>query len=239
VNASKSSVALYDLDSTRVLAVSDIARSHMGLNEVDLNGFDYISKSRDPDLVRSVVAMIKSEELAEWHLRTELRVPDGTVVFGYAHGRRVHGVSARTICLVRYTLGESESDSDEWREATKLLEPDDASAEPRGDRQLAGQVARLQQHLARIAAELEAAGVVSIAKLPEPGAVPGLNDLSARQWEVVTRLVRGERVATIAREMYLSPSTVRNHLATVYRRVGVRSQAELLELVHRAQREHN
>jgi len=57
-----------------------------------------------------------------------------------------------------------------------------------------------------------------------------MTELSARQWEVVSRLVRGERVVTIAAEMYLSQSTVRNHLSAIFRKVGVHSQQELLAL---------
>jgi PAS domain S-box-containing protein len=93
-------------------------------------------------------------------------------------------------------------------------------------------VARLEQHLWRIAREVEAAGVIpTLGRVPDPSSLPGLSDLSTRQWEVVTRLLRGERVSTIARELYLSPSTVRNHLAAIYRKVGVRSQTELVELL--------
>ena len=40
--------------------------------------------------------------------------------------------------------------------------------------------------------------------------------------------LRGERVPTIARDLFLSQSTVRNHLSAIYRRVGVHSQAELV-----------
>ena len=49
-----------------------------------------------------------------------------------------------------------------------------------------------------------------------------------RQWEILTRLVRGQRVQEIADALYLSPSTVRNHLTAIYRKFGVHSQAELL-----------
>jgi PAS domain S-box-containing protein len=51
---------------------------------------------------------------------------------------------------------------------------------------------------------------------------------STRQSEILTRLLRGERVQDIANALYLSPSTVRNHLTAVYRKFGVHSQAELL-----------
>ena len=61
---------------------------------------------------------------------------------------------------------------------------------------------------------------------------PGLEALSSRQWEIVTRLLRGERVPRIARAMYLSPSTVRNHLSTIFRKLGVHSQAELIDRLH-------
>jgi DNA-binding NarL/FixJ family response regulator len=60
---------------------------------------------------------------------------------------------------------------------------------------------------------------------PEP-ALPG--DLSRRQLEILRRLVRGERVPTIARELSVSQSTVRNHLSAIYRSLGVHSQSELL-----------
>ena len=51
---------------------------------------------------------------------------------------------------------------------------------------------------------------------------------STRQWEILTRLIRGERVKDIAKDLFLSTSTVRNHLTAIYRKFGVRSQAELL-----------
>jgi len=52
--------------------------------------------------------------------------------------------------------------------------------------------------------------------------------LSTRQWEILARLVRGERAQEIASSLFLSPSTVRNHLSTIYRKFGVHSQAGLL-----------
>jgi len=53
-------------------------------------------------------------------------------------------------------------------------------------------------------------------------------NFSMRQWEILSRLVHGERVQDIADALYLSPSTVRNHLTAIYRKFGVHSQAELL-----------
>ena len=100
--------------------------------------------------------------------------------------------------------------------------PDDSSAE---------RVAELEQHLWRIAAEVQAAGVVdNLHRMPDHTELPGLSQLSTRQWQVLSGLLEGKRVPEIAREMYVSQSTVRNHLANIFRALGVHSQAELLAL---------
>lgn len=84
-------------------------------------------------------------------------------------------------------------------------------------------VAQLERHLRRIAVELEGAGLIA-----DYQASPVLFDLSTRQQEIASRLLRGERVPRIAAAMYLSQSTVRNHLAAIFRKFAVHSQEELL-----------
>ncbi|HTW10381.1 MAG TPA: LuxR C-terminal-related transcriptional regulator [Acidimicrobiales bacterium] len=92
----------------------------------------------------------------------------------------------------------------------------------------------LEMRLRRIGAEVRAAGVLEdAAVLVAPPDHPALRELTTRQWEILSRLLRGERVQTIAREVFLSQSTVRNHLSIIFRKFGVRSQAELLELLRR------
>jgi DNA-binding CsgD family transcriptional regulator len=92
-------------------------------------------------------------------------------------------------------------------------------------------VANLERRLWRIAREFEGAGVLSaIANVADPYSMPGVADLSPRQWEVLTRLLKGERVPRIADELFLSQSTVRNHLADMFKKMGVHSQEELLDL---------
>jgi DNA-binding CsgD family transcriptional regulator len=88
--------------------------------------------------------------------------------------------------------------------------------------------ARLEDHLWRIALEVAAAGIGDAPASGEMWADPALRELSQRQVEILRRLLRGERVSMIARDLFISPSTVRNHLAAIYRRFGVHSQAELL-----------
>ena len=97
----------------------------------------------------------------------------------------------------------------------------------------AGRLAELEMRFRRIAHEIDAAGLLdqrsTVAALE---AFPGLDDLTGRQREILTRLLQGDRVATISRGMHLAASTVRNHLASIYRKVGVHSQAELIERLH-------
>ena len=63
---------------------------------------------------------------------------------------------------------------------------------------------------------------------------PGLGRLTTREFEVVTRLLDGQRPPAIARALFLSQSTVRNHLGSAYAKYGVTSQQELLNLLRRA-----
>ena len=103
--------------------------------------------------------------------------------------------------------------------------------EPQPDR-AATRAAELERRMRRIAAEVHAADVLDA---PDRDLslrdVPRLAELSERQVEILARLMRGQRVPAIARHMYLAPSTVRNHLSHVFRKLGVHSQAELIDLV--------
>lgn len=66
----------------------------------------------------------------------------------------------------------------------------------------------------------------------QPGrALPGLERLSRREIEVVRMLLLGDRVPVIARQLFISQSTVRNHLSSVFRKLRVSSQQELIVLL--------
>jgi DNA-binding CsgD family transcriptional regulator len=93
-------------------------------------------------------------------------------------------------------------------------------------------VAELEARLRRIAAELKAAGVMDdIDTLPAATDYPQLDELSGRQREILIRLLNAQRVSVIAAELYLSPSTVRNHLMIIFSKFGVHSQVELLAVL--------
>jgi DNA-binding CsgD family transcriptional regulator/PAS domain-containing protein len=96
----------------------------------------------------------------------------------------------------------------------------------------AGQLTELMEDLA---AGVDA--VVSSTGMPAPSPVD-LSRLSAREAEIVARLLAGDRVPTIAKMLFLSQSTVRNHLSSVFGKLNVRSQQELVHLLRRPDEGH-
>ncbi|MEY2475738.1 MAG: hypothetical protein QOG87_1053 [Actinomycetota bacterium] len=90
----------------------------------------------------------------------------------------------------------------------------------------------LERQVLRIAAELHAATMTRRGTLSaEATRYPALDALPPRQREIVDRLLQGERIPTIAASLYLSRSTVRNHLSRVFKTFGVGTQADLLSLL--------
>jgi DNA-binding CsgD family transcriptional regulator len=61
-------------------------------------------------------------------------------------------------------------------------------------------------------------------------AVPGLGALTTRELEMVAYLRDGDRPPAIARKLFISQSTVRNHLGAVFTKLGVTSQQQLVDL---------
>jgi len=61
--------------------------------------------------------------------------------------------------------------------------------------------------------------------------IPGISELSARELDVLTRLLAGYRVPAIAKVLFISQSTVRNHLSAIFRKLNVESQQELIDLL--------
>jgi len=107
----------------------------------------------------------------------------------------------------------------------------------RGDASSAGDGRRelqLETHMLRIADELRTAGLIPrLDQLPVLTETPKLGELTSREWAVLTRLLDGQRVSAIAADMFLSQSTVRNHLSSIYAKLGVHSQVDLIRLIRR------
>jgi DNA-binding CsgD family transcriptional regulator len=89
-------------------------------------------------------------------------------------------------------------------------------------------VERLMRRLGR---GIELAAVSrSMSAFPREG-VPGLARLTAREIDIVGRLMAGDRVPAIAVALFISQSTVRNHLSAVFGKLRVGSQQELVALL--------
>ncbi len=98
---------------------------------------------------------------------------------------------------------------------------------------------QLEAHMLRIADELHAAGLIPrLQRLPTLSDEPKLGKLTSREWAVLTRLIDGQRVSAIAADLYVSQSTVRNHLSAIYAKLGVHSQVDLIRLVRRGTKRH-
>ncbi len=64
---------------------------------------------------------------------------------------------------------------------------------------------------------------------PAPESHRELDVLSRREREVVDLLLKGPRIAHVAKRLYISEHTVRNHLKAVFRKLNIHSQTELVE----------
>jgi DNA-binding CsgD family transcriptional regulator len=156
------------------------------------------------------------------------------------HARR----GERTVRLaLRLSAG-----SRDWVEATVVLatiapgDPpllafalirDDAAADPPepggGSREI-----QLETHMLRVADELHAAGLIHrIQRLPPLTDEPRLGELTSREWAVLTRLLDGQRASAIAADLYVSESNVRNHLSSIYAKLSVHNQVDLIRLIRR------
>jgi PAS domain S-box-containing protein len=186
--------------------------------------------------VQSKVGSLLGRPMEELHESSLLDLihPDDRPGLLFALARATTDTSARALVRVQHRDGSwhmiqvapAVLEGDEVTPAAFVLTADEDREAPAPNRP----VREIPAYLRRIADQIEAAGV--LAPLAETADALGVatTDLSPREWEIVSRLLRGERVSTIAAEIYLSPKTVRNHLSAIFAKVGVHSQAELLAL---------
>jgi DNA-binding NarL/FixJ family response regulator len=99
-------------------------------------------------------------------------------------------------------------------------------------REPTARLAELERRLWTIGREMRAAGVLRAGEQPgSTSDLPGVEKLSPREWEILTHVRSGRRATAIANALVLSPSTVRNYLTSIYGKLGVGSQSELVELL--------
>lgn len=103
---------------------------------------------------------------------------------------------------------------------------------PPSREELLEQLALAREVLSRIAQALERAAPLLATPVEEHRSklrdIVELGTLSPREREVLHALVSHKRPHAIARELFISPHTVRNHLKSIFVKLGVHSQTELL-----------
>jgi DNA-binding NarL/FixJ family response regulator len=72
------------------------------------------------------------------------------------------------------------------------------------------------------------------ARTASPVAVPGIDELTAREREVVTHLAAGLTNAEIAETIYISQSTVKTHVARAMMKCRARDRAQLVVFAYQA-----
>ncbi|MGE5553540.1 MAG: helix-turn-helix domain-containing protein [Betaproteobacteria bacterium] len=75
------------------------------------------------------------------------------------------------------------------------------------------------------------AGGEGMGSLVRPGQqTPVLASLTPREREILTLIAKGHSNREIARLLYVSESTVKNHISSVYKKVGVTGRSRLVLL---------
>jgi DNA-binding CsgD family transcriptional regulator len=67
---------------------------------------------------------------------------------------------------------------------------------------------------------------------------PGTEGLTGREFAILELVAAGLRNTDIARELMISPNTVKFHLKAVYARLGVRNRAEAAQAFARMRRDN-
>ena len=175
----------------------------------------------EPDLeivgeaVNGEDALRKVSELAPDVLLLDLRMPDGD---GLAVLRRMPAGALPVVVLTTFDTDANVQEALLAGAAGFLLKDAPAAqlvaavrAAASGDAVLSRSVAR------RVVERLPHQQAVS-----RPAAVEGLTE---REQEVLTQIAEGQTVAEVATAMHLSASTVKSHLESLYRKLGVSDRA--------------
>lgn len=199
------------LDETlHVEAISTSVRTVLGHAPSDCIGSVALGAVHPDDLTAALLGVVEAiDSDSSVHLRVRLRSRDPLWT-------RVRLAVAPLGCAARSRLGFV---------ASPEPEPEQAGMAE------AYRLATLEALVRRVATEMRAVATASPGRATEAAAALQEANLTSRETQVLGLLLGGKRVSAIARSMFVSQSTVRNHLCAIYRKLHVHSQEELLELL--------
>jgi len=208
-------MSLFGIAEGQILEVSDSLVALFGASRAEMVGRPVLDFVIDEAATRARWELMAAGEL------------DGYQITGRGY-RRLDG-SKFTVDTSVNSVGEGGS----RRCAVGVLTPWSSFAfTDVGRAPVVGRVWELERVLQHIAQQIAATGVLEGSWTASTATrVPALSGLTSRELEIVRRLLVGDRVPMIAQQLFLSESTVRNHLTSVYRKLGVRSQQQLLSLL--------
>ena len=183
-----------------------------------------------PHAIRGrMVASIVAPEMQERFDAQRKRVDEGDLRASVTILRRKDGTTFPVLAIPQRFIREGWEEIASFGILVDLATIQTAqTGDDRASRDVCSTLDRVAVELRAISLSLSAASRVSV-----PVSHSALEELSDREMEVVVQLAEGRRVPAIAKALYISPNTVRNHLKSVYRKLEVHSQTELLEMIRR------
>ena len=167
-----------------------------------------------------LIDALHPEDVAAFLLALGRALEDNTGVGMHIRVRRIPDGFTAIRILVTPTAGPTTT------RFGVVFAPEIAASDRTADR-----VNELEDHLWRIAVEVQAAGVADgMHRVPDELELSQLADLSTRQWEVLTALVRGASDADVATTLHLDEAAVHEQVSAILDKLGVSSRDELAAL---------
>ena len=200
-------------DHWRMAHISTSAGSLLGRRPGELLAASILELTHPEDLAALLFAFARATTDTRVDVRVRLRHPDGSWRPSQVAPSLLDGDGRAPFALV--VAAEEEPGAPGSNSEVATTDPGERSS--------------FEGDPLRIATELPARGMVPLVRyLPDPSRFPALSRLTRREWEILVRLLDGERVPSIAADLFVSQSTVRHHLSSIFSKFGVHSQAELI-----------
>jgi PAS domain-containing protein/DNA-binding CsgD family transcriptional regulator len=217
-------LAVIDAPGHRIRSLPPIAIASIGLDttikRISAESAEILGDSPANLIGTPLIDALHPEDVAAFLLTLGRALEDNAGVGMHVRVRRAPQGFTSIRILVTPTAGPTST------RFGVVFAPEDGTTERAADR-----VSELEDHLWRIAVEVQAAGVADgMHRVPDEVHLSQLADLSSRQWEVLTALVRGASDADVASTLHVDEASVHEQVAAILDKLGVASRDELVML---------